>query len=404
MSATESKPASILIVDDDELVLSSLRGVFSLQTDYQVVEANDPVKAIELVERTPLDIVISDFLMPQMNGIDFLKQVRRLQPDAIRLLLTGYADKENAIRAINEVGLYHYLEKPWDNQAMLMIIRNGLEEKSLRRQLFEKIGALDKLLREHDELSDRHHFLERELEMAARVQRSLLPDRMPVLDGFAFANVYRPCAALGGDFYDFNIASGGTRVLKILVSDVIGHGVQAALTTMLLKGIFQEAAGRATEPVGLLKNMNGRLHRVMPEGMYAAASVVFVEPGKSRVHVCNAGLPYPFVLRAAERRLDEIALAGTPLGLFGEGGLVQYEARGLSLEPGDVMLLGSDGIGSITDEGGEMFEDRQLRRVLSELVGADGSKVLEGLMDKAMVFGNGQPIPDDVNLIAITRN
>ncbi len=72
--------------------------------------------------------------MPQMNGIEFLKEVRRLQPEAVRLLLTGYADKENAIRAINEVGLYHYLEKPWDNQAMLNIIRNALEEKSLRQQ------------------------------------------------------------------------------------------------------------------------------------------------------------------------------------------------------------------------------------------------------------------------------
>jgi serine phosphatase RsbU (regulator of sigma subunit) len=389
------------VVDDDELVLSSLRGVFSLQTDYEIHEATDPTKALELVERTPLDVVISDFLMPQMNGIDFLKEVSRLQPDAIRLLLTGYADKENAIRAINEVGLYHYLEKPWDNQAMLMIIRNALEEKSLRRQLSEKVGDLDKLLREHTELADRHRFLERELEMAARIQRSLLPEQLPSLDGFAFANLYRPCEALGGDFYDFNMDDGGA---KVLVSDVIGHGVQAALTTMLLKGIFQEAAARTREPVELLEDMNGRLHRVMPEGMYAAASVVFLEPGESSVHFANAGLPYPFVLRASGKRLDEIALAGPPLGLFGDAAIVQYEARGLDLESGDVMLVGSDGIGSITGENGEMFEDKRMRQVLRDLAGTEGSKVLESLMDKAMAFGNGRPLPDDVNLLAITRN
>lgn len=399
MTVSDHKPASILIVDDDELVLSSLRGVFSLQTDYEVHEASDPKKALELVGRTPLDVVISDFLMPQMNGIDFLKEVSRLQPDAVRLLLTGYADKENAIRAINEVGIYHYLEKPWDNQAMLMIIRNALEEKNLRRQLSEKVSDLDKLLREHTELADRHRSLERELEMAARIQRSLLPEALPSLSGFEFANLYRPCAALGGDFYDFNVDESGA---KILVSDVIGHGVQAALTTMLLKGIFQEAAEEAKAPVELLEDMNGRLHRVMPEGMYAAASVVFLEADSSSLKFANAGLPYPFVLRASEKRLDEIALAGPPLGLFGDASILQYEARGLDLEPGDVMLVGSDGIGSITGENGEMFEDSRMRQVLTELAGAEGSKVIESLMEKALAFGKGQPLPDDVNLVAIT--
>jgi serine phosphatase RsbU (regulator of sigma subunit) len=404
MSAAENRAASILIVDDDELVLSSLRGVFSLQTDYKVLEATDPKKAIELVERTPLDVVISDFLMPQMNGIDFLKEVSRLQPDAARLLLTGYADKENAIRAINEVGLYHYLEKPWDNQAMLMIIRNALEEKSLRKQLLEKVSALDKLLTEHGELSDRTRSLERELEMAARVQRSLLPENLPTLEGFAFANLYQPCAALGGDFYDFSIDGRGARVI---VSDVIGHGVQAALTTMLLKGIFQESVTRATGPVALLEEMNKRLHRVMPEGMYAAASVIFLEPKKSSVSFANAGLPYPFVLRAREKRLDEIALAGPPLGLFdepGPGRPSQFESRALTLDAGDVMLVGSDGLGSITGENGEFFEDRRMRQVLADLAGTDGSGVIESLMDQAMTFGNGRPLPDDVNLVTITRS
>ena len=96
---------------------------------------------------------------------------------------------------------------------------------------------------------------------AARIQRSLLPEALPSLAGFEFANLYRPCEALGGDFYDF---SADERGAKVLVSDVIGHGVQAALTTMLLKGIFQEAAEEAKAPVELLEDMNGRLHRVMP--------------------------------------------------------------------------------------------------------------------------------------------
>ncbi len=163
------KGATILIVDDEDMVLSSLRGLFMLQTSYQVLEAHDPRKALEELARTRVDLVISDFLMPQMNGIEFLKEVKKLQPDAIRVLLTGYADKENAIKAINDVGLYHYLEKPWDNEALLSIVRNGLKEKSLRKLLSEKVKELDSL-------ASRHEALERELEMAARVQKNLLPE------------------------------------------------------------------------------------------------------------------------------------------------------------------------------------------------------------------------------------
>jgi serine phosphatase RsbU (regulator of sigma subunit) len=396
----DGKPTKVLVVDDDELVLSSLRGVFTLQTDYDILDEANPLEALKLIERQPLDVVISDFLMPQMNGIDFLKEVRNLQPEAVRLLLTGYADKENAIRAINEVGLYHYIEKPWDNQAMLNIIRNALEEKSLRNQLAEKVSDLNTLLMDYGELETRHRFLEKELEMAGRVQRSLLPETFPSLAGYRFANLYQPCEAVGGDFYDF-IQQG--EQTTILVSDVIGHGVQAALSTMLLKGIFQETATKATEPVELLTEMNGRLNRILPDGMYAAGSVIMMEAGSPELRFANAGLPYPFVLRGNEKRLDEIVLAGPPLGLFGDIGIIQYESRSSKLEPGDVFLIGSDGIGSIEGDDSELFEDGRLRQVLVELAGLDGERVIEQLVEHATVFAKGRPQPDDVNLVAITR-
>jgi serine phosphatase RsbU (regulator of sigma subunit) len=398
--SNKGKPTTVLVVDDDELVLSSLRGVFTLQTDYDIFDEANPLEALKLIERQPLDVVVSDFLMPQMNGIDFLKEVRNLQPEAVRLLLTGYADKENAIRAINEVGLYHYIEKPWDNQAMLNIIRNALEEKSLRGQLAEKVRELNTLLMDYGELETRQRFLEKELEMAGRVQRSLLPEVFPSLAGYRFANLYQPCEAVGGDFYDYNRQGERT---TILVSDVIGHGVQAALSTMLVKGIFQEAATNVSEPVELLTEMNGRLNRILPDGMYAAGSVVMIEAGSPELRFANAGLPYPFVLRGKEKRVDEIALAGPPLGLFGDIGIVQYESRRSRLESGDVFLIGSDGIGSIEGDDNELFEDARLRQVLVELAGLDGEKVIERLVEQATVFGNGRSQPDDVNLVAITR-
>ena len=82
--------------------------------------------------------------MPEMDGINFLARMRELKPDVPRILLTGYADKENAIKAINEVGLFQYIEKPWDNDQLRIILRNGLEKKQLLLQLQGKVAQINK--------------------------------------------------------------------------------------------------------------------------------------------------------------------------------------------------------------------------------------------------------------------
>ena len=90
-----------------------------------------------------VNVVIADFMMPGMDGITFLRQVRESNPEATRILLTGYADKENAIRAINEAGLYYYLEKPWSNEHLKLVIRNGVERSTLFTELNQRIEALE---------------------------------------------------------------------------------------------------------------------------------------------------------------------------------------------------------------------------------------------------------------------
>ena len=81
--------------------------------------------------------------MPEMDGIQFLDEVKRVQPQAPRIPLTGYADKESAIKAINDVGLYQYIEKPWDNEDLRLIITNGLEKRQLLGRLQEKIAEVE---------------------------------------------------------------------------------------------------------------------------------------------------------------------------------------------------------------------------------------------------------------------
>ncbi len=135
----ESKSQVVLLVDDEEMVVTSIKSFLTLETDYEVVAFTSPKEALGFVKDNRVDLVISDYLMPDIDGIQFLAEIKEIQPEATRVLLTGYADKENAIKAINDVGLYQYIEKPWENEDLKLIIRNGLEKRILLRSSRTKL-------------------------------------------------------------------------------------------------------------------------------------------------------------------------------------------------------------------------------------------------------------------------
>ena len=114
---------------------------------------NSPQDALEFLKNNTPDLVISDFLMPEMNGLEFLSEVKKMYPEVSKILLTGYADKENAIRAINEVGLYRYIEKPWDNDDLIINIKNGIERSYLLSELRKKIAELEDAKKELEKYS-----------------------------------------------------------------------------------------------------------------------------------------------------------------------------------------------------------------------------------------------------------
>ncbi|NIO49265.1 MAG: response regulator [Candidatus Aminicenantes bacterium] len=139
-----NKNQIIVIVDDEEMVLTSLNSFLSLETEYQIKTFTSAKKALEFIKKNDVGLVVSDYLMPEMDGITFLAKVKEIKPQVPRIILTGYADKENAIKAINDVGLFQYIEKPWNNEDILIIFRNGLEKQKLIKRLEEKIKEINK--------------------------------------------------------------------------------------------------------------------------------------------------------------------------------------------------------------------------------------------------------------------
>jgi response regulator RpfG family c-di-GMP phosphodiesterase len=162
---TAPERSTVLVVDDEPAVTQSLAARLELETSHTVLAENSPERALRLAKTNPLDLVVSDFLMPGLDGIALLLEIRRLYPESVLVLLTGYADKENAIRAINEVGIFHYVEKPWDNDDLLTIVRTGLDRRLQLHRLHERARELEARLRA-TELRNRE--LERQLDALAR--------------------------------------------------------------------------------------------------------------------------------------------------------------------------------------------------------------------------------------------
>ena len=136
------KAVKILILDDEKIVADSLYELIKLKTNYTPIAETCPYKALEILGNQSIDVIITDHVMPKMNGIEFLLEAKKRNVKATTIILTGYADKENAIRAINEAGIYQYIEKPWDSDELLNVINNAVERGDLLTEISNKYNEL----------------------------------------------------------------------------------------------------------------------------------------------------------------------------------------------------------------------------------------------------------------------
>ncbi len=151
LSDAEIAAARVVVVDDEPVILDSLANFFDIELGIDAKVFERPADVIAYVESEEIDLVVSDYLMPDMSGIELLRQIKALRPHVPRILLTGYADKENAIEAINTVRLYQYLEKPWESARLRATVIGALQQRHLMRLLME---TADELSEANENLAD----------------------------------------------------------------------------------------------------------------------------------------------------------------------------------------------------------------------------------------------------------
>jgi response regulator RpfG family c-di-GMP phosphodiesterase len=165
----DNMPPGILFVDDEPNILSALRRLV-MDEDFHVVTVTSGREGLEQLKSTPdIGVIVSDQRMPEMTGVEFLEQARIMAPQALRILLTGYADMEATIAAINQGGAYRYITKPWDDQSLLMTLREAAEQYRLKREN-ERLNQI--ISRQNEELRQWNTRLKsRVLEQTAEIRK-----------------------------------------------------------------------------------------------------------------------------------------------------------------------------------------------------------------------------------------
>jgi serine phosphatase RsbU (regulator of sigma subunit) len=376
----------ILVVDDEVANLQKLRRTFIGR--YPVLAAASGREALDLIRaHEGVAVIIADQRMPDMTGIELLRETLLLLPDAIRIILTGYTDVDVLMAAINSCKVFRYIVKPWDPPDLLMTVERGIESYRLtlenaqfRRELIRR----ERLLRE--------------LEIAREIQRYILPPCCPDLEGYEIAVEYHPAAEVGGDLYDFdwNPQEGS---LQMVIGDVSGKSIPAALYGAVFSGQMRVLFTQALSPGEILGRANASLLAHYRVSNFIAVAGMRIDVRRASCVMANSGMPFPYLLRAGE--VTRLEVSGVPLGLIEEA---SYDELLLQMAKGDLLVLASDGATDATDPDGRMYDESRLIESIRRHASENAGQLTKNLYQDIRAFTHEADVHDDITILALKKN
>ncbi|SLN67877.1 Phosphoserine phosphatase RsbP [Pseudooceanicola marinus] len=406
ISAPGQAARRVLVVDDSRLqrriLLSSLSG-----WGYELREADSGEAALAVCRDWPPDLVISDWMMPGMDGLDFCKQFRTLERESYGyfLLLTSKNEKVHAAEGL-DAGADDFLTKPVNKAELRARLNAG--ERILDMQ--EELTAKNRIIRQTvSRLQAAHDVIDRDLIEARKLQQSLVRDRHRAFGPMQISLLLRPAGRVGGDLVGFYPIDEQT--FGCFAIDVSGHGISSALMTARLAGYLssavpeQNVAIRALpgggyaprDPAEVVAHLNDLVLGEMTTEHYFTMILAHVQMTTGRVRLVQAGHPHP-VLQRADGHIAEVGRPGVPVGLLPEVAFEEYE---LVLRPGDRLLVTSDGITECPDPTGRLLDSDGLARILQDLRGASGTAFLEGMLWQLGDYGGEEEFPDDISAVLL---
>lgn len=370
---TPAPRARVLVVDDEPGLQNTVRRI--LGRSHEVSVASSGPEALQLLAHTPHDLAIVDVRMPGMNGFEVLKAIKSAHADTEVIIMTGSISnpEEKLVEALRERAFY-FIAKPFEK-----VVLETLVERCLERQRLER------------EKRDWTQTLERDLEQARRFQRMLLPRAFPRVPHLRGDVVYTPTEILSGDFYDF-FELGRSRV-GVLIADVSGHGVSAALYTGMVKSEMLSVRDEFDHPEVLFAGINERLGVTARRRRHVTALLLVLDAETRRLRYVNAGHPGFFTSKGTA--WDS---TGPPLGML-DG--ASYEVREAELAPDERLFLYSDGILEAMRPDGTEFGFDRIRDAFDATRGLPPDAAVAEVVNAARRFTGSETFGDDATAIVL---
>ena len=374
----ELKDCRVLIVDDAkanvDILVEALRGEFKLSV------ALDGEAALHAVAKSAPDLLLLDIMMP---GIDGYEVCRRLRADAATrelpiMFLSSLEDVKNKALGF-ELGANDYLTKPFEILEVKARVRSLLKAKAYA----DAIRAAQ----------------ERDLAIAREIQMGILPSDLAALSRGTGLDVHaaiEPARQVGGDLFEVLRVSEDR--LVVAVGDVCGKGIPAALFMAVTVTLLRMLARQLDGPGEILARLNEELAAQNPRGMFV--TMVCLDLRGGRVTCANAGHHMSLLVGPARSPRGVLASSGTVLGLFPGR---TYSSETLELEPGDSLVLYTDGVSEATNAASDEFGDERLHTCFAGGAGHNAAETVDRLLQAVRTFVAGAPQSDDITILAVSR-
>ena len=384
---TTERPYKILVVDDEvdlePLMLQRMRRNIR-SGRYEFVFAHNGIEALEqLALEEGIDMVLSDINMPQMDGLTLLEQIPAVDPNLRAVIISAYGDMKNIRTAMNR-GAFDFVTKPLDFEDLQVTIERTLQHVADWR---EALSSRDKLVA-----------IQNELDVASKMQQSILPSHFPSGESYQVYGNMDPARNVGGDFFDVVRLDNGR--IGVSVADVSDKGVPAALFMMSSRTLLKGAAIGSTGPGEVLREVNDLLNEDNEAAMFVTIFYAEYDPETGNFVYANGGHNPPLFVRSDGTSTLLPLTGGVALGLWPD---LDYSQDSINLAPGDSVVLYSDGVTEAQNSADEQFGVERLQKVFQDSAPRDAQDAVQKIFDGMREFAGDAPQFDDSTCLIIRR-
>ncbi|WP_417250116.1 PP2C family protein-serine/threonine phosphatase [Celeribacter sp.] len=403
VAAPERGVVDRVLVVDDSAAQRKILGSHLQRWGYRVLKAASGREAIEVCAHEDVDLVISDWMMPEVTGLDFLRHFRTMERQhyGYFILLTSKSEKADIAEGL-DVGADDFLTKPVSGDELLARIRAGERILRMERELTEKNRLVSETLQQ---ISDLYESLDRDLVEARRLQQSLIRERHREFPSASVSLMLKPSGHVGGDLVGFYPINADT--VGVFSLDVSGHGVASALMTARLAAYLSGAspdqnlaiefdetgAPIPRSPARVAAKLNTVMLQEMETDLYFTMALGHIDLKSGQMVMTQCGHPHPLVQRI-DGHVEFVGNGGLPIGLLPDA---QYEEVTVPLNAGDRVLFYSDGVTECENARGEMLGEQGLMALAGKLGEQRGNAFLDTLLWDLTTFADDRDFGDDVS-------